>query len=109
MPRKADLPYLAHVREVKTDNKETWSLLKEGKFSVVICNRFPETQATASRREGLGHREHGVSRVSRRLGRVPEQSGHAGRRKELSPAGARLLALHLPGKQRFQEPDGTPQ
>lgn len=48
MPRKQDLPYLAHVREVETDNKETWSLLKEGKFSVVVCNRFPETQAKAS-------------------------------------------------------------
>jgi hypothetical protein len=48
MPRKQDLPYLAHVREVKTDNKETWSLLKEGKFSVVVCNRFPETQAKAN-------------------------------------------------------------
>ena len=39
MPRKQDLPYLAHVREVDTDNKETWSLLKEGKFAVVVCNR----------------------------------------------------------------------
>lgn len=48
MPRKQDLPYLAHVREVETDNKETWSLLKEGKFSVVVCNRFPETQAKAN-------------------------------------------------------------
>ncbi|MFZ0594904.1 MAG: hypothetical protein WAM39_30875 [Bryobacteraceae bacterium] len=47
MPRREDLPYLAHVREVKTDNKETWSLLKEGRFSVVICNRFPETQVTS--------------------------------------------------------------
>lgn len=47
MPRRQDLPYLAHVREVKTDNKETWSLLKEGRFSVVICNRFPETQVTS--------------------------------------------------------------
>jgi hypothetical protein len=48
MPQKDALQYLAHVREVKTGNKETWSLLKEGKFSVVICNRFPETQPKAS-------------------------------------------------------------
>ena len=55
MPKKADLQYLAHVREVETENKETWSLLKEGKFSVVVCNRFPETQAKAS-----GEKEWGV-------------------------------------------------
>ena len=54
MPRKQDLPYLAHVREVETDNKETWSLLKEGKFSVVVCNRFPETQAMASGEKDWG-------------------------------------------------------
>jgi hypothetical protein len=48
MPRKRDLPYLAHVREVETSDKETWSLLKEGKFSVVVCNRFPETEVVAS-------------------------------------------------------------
>lgn len=48
MPRTEDLPFLAHVREVETGNKETWSLLKEGKFSVVVCNRFPETEAVAT-------------------------------------------------------------
>ena len=54
MPRKEDLQYFAHVREVKTDNKETWSLLKEGKFSVVVCNRFPETQPMASGEKDWG-------------------------------------------------------
>jgi hypothetical protein len=54
MPRKEDLQYLAHVREVHTGNKETWSLLKEGKFSVVICNRFPETQAIATGEKDWG-------------------------------------------------------
>ncbi len=54
MPRRQDLPCLAHVRAVKTDNKETWSLLKEGKFSVVICNRFPETQAAADGKKNWG-------------------------------------------------------
>ncbi|MCB1868912.1 MAG: hypothetical protein KDI43_10390 [Gammaproteobacteria bacterium] len=43
MPRCQDLDYLAHVREVSTDGKETWSLLKDGFFSVVVCNRMPET------------------------------------------------------------------
>jgi hypothetical protein len=54
MPRKEDLQYLAHVREVHTGNKETWSLLKEGKFSMVICNRFPETQAIATGEKDWG-------------------------------------------------------
>ena len=43
VPAKADLPYLAHVRQVQTDNKETASLQTEGCFSVVLANRFPET------------------------------------------------------------------
>ncbi len=54
MPCKKDLPYLAHVREVDTDQKETWSLLKEGKFSVVVCNRFPETQLMPSGEKDWG-------------------------------------------------------
>ncbi len=54
LPRQEDLSYLAHVREVETDNKETWSLLKEGKFSVVICHRFPETQAVAGEEKDWG-------------------------------------------------------
>lgn len=43
-PRPADLEYLAHVREVNTDNKETLSFLADGWFSVVIGNRFPKRQ-----------------------------------------------------------------
>jgi hypothetical protein len=43
VPAEADLPYLAHVREVDTVDKETASLKTEGCFSVVIANRFPET------------------------------------------------------------------
>ena len=43
VPAEADLPYLAHVREVDTANKETASLKTEGCFPVVIANRFPET------------------------------------------------------------------
>jgi hypothetical protein len=54
MPRNQDLPFLAHVREVETSNKETWSLLKDGKFSVVICNRFPETQASSGGEKDWG-------------------------------------------------------
>jgi hypothetical protein len=43
VPAKADLPYLAHVREVHTGNKETFSILSDGCYSVVLGNRFPET------------------------------------------------------------------
>ena len=43
VPTQADLPYLAHVRQVQTDKKETASLQTEGCFSVVLANRFPET------------------------------------------------------------------
>ncbi len=41
-PREADLQFLAHVREVNTDAKETLSFLADGWFSVVIGNRFPQ-------------------------------------------------------------------
>lgn len=41
LPRRSDLPWLAHVREVATDHKETWSHLTDGKFSVVCSNRIP--------------------------------------------------------------------
>ena len=40
-PAALDLQYLAHVREVDTDHKETASFLTEGSFSVIIGNRFP--------------------------------------------------------------------
>jgi hypothetical protein len=43
VPAKEDLPYLAHVREVNTGNKETLAYLSEGCFSVVLGNRFPDT------------------------------------------------------------------
>lgn len=43
-PTYADLSYLAHVREVNTDDKETVSFLTDGTFSVVIGNRFPKPQ-----------------------------------------------------------------
>jgi len=46
-PSFADLDYLAHVREVKTDHKETVSFLTDGSFSVVIGNRFPKARQGA--------------------------------------------------------------
>lgn len=41
-PSADDLSYLAHVREVTTDHKETVSFLTDGSFSVVVGNRFPK-------------------------------------------------------------------
>jgi hypothetical protein len=49
-PRAADLAYLAHVREVNTDHKETLSFLTDGTFSVLIGNRFPKPQAAGDDR-----------------------------------------------------------
>jgi hypothetical protein len=43
-PSEADLDYLAHVRVVNTDHKETASFLTDGSFSVVIGNRFPNAR-----------------------------------------------------------------
>ena len=40
-PSLDDLLYLAHVRQIKTDHKETVSFLADGWFSVVLSNRFP--------------------------------------------------------------------
>jgi hypothetical protein len=42
-PALEDLPFLAHVREVKTGGKETLSLLQDGWFTVVLGNRLPAT------------------------------------------------------------------
>lgn len=40
-PTYADLPYLAHAREVNTDGKEILGLSEDGYFSVVVGNRLP--------------------------------------------------------------------
>ncbi len=42
-PAPEDLPFLAHVREVKTGGKETLSLQQDGWFTVVLGNRLPAT------------------------------------------------------------------
>ncbi len=41
-PRYADLPYLAHVRQVDTGNKEVLGINDKGWFSLVIGNRLPQ-------------------------------------------------------------------
>ena len=48
VPARGDLPYLAHVRQVDTKNKETLSSRTEGCFSVVLANRFPETSKASA-------------------------------------------------------------
>jgi len=41
-PREKDLPYLAHVRQVDTGNKEVLAINDKGWFSVLIGNRLPQ-------------------------------------------------------------------
>ncbi len=46
MPRPADLPYLAHCREVDTTNQANGKSTGDDWFSVVVANRFPAAPAT---------------------------------------------------------------
>jgi hypothetical protein len=48
VPAAADLPFLAHVRQVDTANKETISLKSDGCFAVVLANRLPETTSESA-------------------------------------------------------------
>lgn len=41
-PTLAELPMLAHVREVNTDQKEIMGMVDDGWFSVVVGNRLPQ-------------------------------------------------------------------
>jgi hypothetical protein len=41
-PRAEDLPYLAHVRQVDTGNKEVLAINDKGWFSLIIGNRLPQ-------------------------------------------------------------------
>lgn len=45
-PRDADLPYLAHVRQVDTGNKEVLGINDRGWFSLVMGNRLPQADKT---------------------------------------------------------------
>jgi hypothetical protein len=47
-PSIADLPFLAHARQVNTDGKEILGLVADGYFSVLIGNRLPKTGAQNS-------------------------------------------------------------
>ena len=40
-PQLQELPFLAHVREVNTDQKEIMNMVEDGWFSVVVGNRLP--------------------------------------------------------------------
>jgi hypothetical protein len=44
-PTLAELPYLAHARQVNTDGKELLGLDADGFFSLVMGNRFPKPAA----------------------------------------------------------------
>ena len=43
-PLREELPYLAHVRQVNTEHKEILGLERDGWFSVVMCNRLPNSE-----------------------------------------------------------------
>jgi hypothetical protein len=43
-PRLSELPYLAHVRQVDTGNKEVLGINDRGWFSVVVGNRVPRSR-----------------------------------------------------------------
>lgn len=43
-PRDNDLPYLAHVRQVDTGNKEVLGMNDRGWFSLVMGNRLPQAE-----------------------------------------------------------------
>jgi hypothetical protein len=44
LPKAAELPLLAHCRQVETEHKEILDLEEEGWFSIVVANRFPKTE-----------------------------------------------------------------
>lgn len=44
-PRLEDLPYLAHVRQIDTGNKEVLGVNDRGWFSLVIGNRLPQADS----------------------------------------------------------------
>ncbi len=44
-PQLQELPWLAHVREVNTDQKEIMQMVEDGWFSVVVGNRLPQADA----------------------------------------------------------------
>lgn len=43
VPKAEELPYLTHVREVNTDDKEFLGMHADGWFSVILANRLPKT------------------------------------------------------------------
>jgi len=54
-PRLAELPFLAHARQVNVDNKTTSLALTSGWFSVVIANRFPLVAKDAPPKRWIAH------------------------------------------------------
>jgi hypothetical protein len=44
LPKAAELPLLAHCRQVETEHKEILDLDDEGLFAIVVGNRFPNTE-----------------------------------------------------------------
>jgi len=83
-PSSADLPYLAHVRQIDTGNKEVFAVNDRGWFSLVMGNRLPQA--------GKRHRVFLVS-----------LEGHQERltEKDWQPAGGQLVRLAILGTWAF--------
>lgn len=47
VPRLQEVKYLAHCRQANTDDQEILPQEEHGWFSVVVCNRFPQSQGVA--------------------------------------------------------------
>ena len=54
-PQLDDLPFLSHVREVNTGDKEIVGLREKGRFAVVISNRRPQPPAGAENGRHIAH------------------------------------------------------
>lgn len=50
LPREEELAYLAHVRVASLYDKTDSLISQDGSFSVIVCNRFPESPVGENRR-----------------------------------------------------------
>ena len=104
VPRAADLPYLAHARQVNADAKTTDIAGGNGWFAVVIGNRFPASTAPG------GTRQHRAPGLAGGVRAVPRRSaGVAGGHHRGPPRLAGELELHQhPRGRQLRPPDGRP-
>jgi len=102
-PRRADLEYLAHVREVNTDHKETLSFLADGWFSVVIGNRFPKRQSVNAGQDGDKGAENRAILISLEGVPLEGMTGFPATGKSIRLAVLANWAFHSSKKVQFSE------